>query len=178
MKQNVKWSLNVIHQCEITLRNKNVMNIKCLLPISQTFLYTELHSLVQASLINLIYSWHWYSIKAYVLASCGNLTQPTVILEEATSILKMPPCGSYSVVHILDWRLIEEGPADCGQCHPWAGGPGFYRWLHQLIGNKRVNSTSEIALCLHVPALTSLHELQALRQNKSFSPQVDFGHGV
>lgn len=52
-----------------------------------------------------------------------NLTQAGVILEEGTSVEKMPipdwPVGkSVIYLHSLDWWLLWEGPTHCGWCQP------------------------------------------------------------
>ena len=53
--------------------------------------------------------------------------------------------------------IEEEGPAHCGWCHSWAGGPGFFqKAAEQAMRNNPVISTLHglcICSCLQVPAL-------------------------
>ena len=58
-----------------------------------------------------------------------SLTQTRGPWEEGASSEGLLPSGwpvGGSVKHFLDSGLMWEDPDRCGQCHPWAGGPGLY----------------------------------------------------
>jgi hypothetical protein len=102
-------------------------------------------------------------------------------LRGGNSVEKMVP--SYWLVdrpvgHLLDGWLMWKASAHCGQCHPWAGGPGCVRKLW----NKPISSMAGFCFssCLPVPALASLKRLwfRICKPNKPFPPHIAFGSGV
>ena len=70
-------------------------------------------------------SWQGFSCAGYFMAIWHN---PRTIREEGASTEKKIPQAQAvgtPVLHFLNWWLRKE--AYCGRCHPWAGGPGFYK---------------------------------------------------
>jgi hypothetical protein len=62
-----------------------------------------------------------------------NLTQARIVRDEGALVEEMPPWDPVvSIFEISD--QCGKGPAHCEWCHPWVGGPGFYKkagWANQ-----------------------------------------------
>lgn len=91
---------------------------------------------------------------------------------------------STSVGHFLDWRLIWEGPAHCGHCHPWARSPGLNKkigWTNHGEFIKQLLPWPLLQYLPHVPALILGSELshnEPVSQINSLLPKVAFVHTV
>lgn len=81
--------------------------------------------------------------------------------------------------HFLGGRLILVGPDDCGQHHPWAGGPGLYKQAEKTAESKPVSTVPPRPLLLFLPpgscltsSRASLKDAQSLRSASQINPSL------